>query len=96
MKLMPAEIKVILKIFRDIFPLKLHSKGKSWTRFILAEWAPTGNAVILVHENDIYYKPNPRTNLTYRVTQDGVPGQIYNGVPDWLYEGDLVCIIFNI
>lgn len=54
---------------------------------IHVEWAPKGQALIIIHEYDIYYKPDPRAKTTYRVTQDAVPGLIYNGVPDWLYEG---------
>ncbi len=52
-----------------------------------AEWAPRGHALVLVYEYDIYYKSEPRANTTYRVTRDAIPGQIYNGIPDWLYEG---------
>ena len=65
----------------------LHTEDKAYRRLIHAEWAPRGHALVLIHEYDIYYKPNPRDNATYRVTRDALPGQIYNGVPDWLYEG---------
>lgn len=51
------------------------------------EWAPKGHALVIIHEYDIYYKPDPRAETTYRVTNDAIPGAIYNGVPDWLYEG---------
>lgn len=41
----------------------------------------------MVYNYDIYYRRGPRSNLAYRVTNDAVPGIVYNGVPDWLYEG---------
>lgn len=76
-----------------MFPLLLHNEGHVHNRLIHAEWAPRGHALVLVHEYDIYYKPNPRANTTYRVTRDAVPGQTYNGVPDWLYEGTTLAVI---
>lgn len=42
----------------------------------------------MVFNYDIYYRPGPRSTQSYRVTKTGVPGIIYNGVPDWLYEGN--------
>lgn len=53
-----------------------------------AQFTPEGNAVIMVHNYDIYYRRTPRAPETYRVTNDAVPGIVYNGVPDWLYEGN--------
>lgn len=70
-----------------MFPLLVYVNSKAYSRFIHAEWAPKGHALLLVYEYDVYYKPEPQKNTTYRVTNDGIPGQIYNGVPDWLYEG---------
>lgn len=52
-----------------------------------AQFAPAGNAIIMVYNYDIYYRRAPRNSQTYRVTHDAIPGIIYNGIPDWLYEG---------
>ena len=49
-------------------------------------WAPTGNAYAYVYMNDIYYKTSPK-GQEIRLTRTGRPGTIYNGVPDWVYEG---------
>lgn len=55
---------------------------------LLAQWAPTGSAIAFVlHDtHDIYYKPTAESPA-YRITNTGIPGVIYNGVPDWVNEG---------
>lgn len=54
----------------------------------VAKWAPTGNSVVYVLDNNIYYVSEPTNVLNaVAITDDGVPGVIYNGVPDWVYEG---------
>ncbi|XP_067001465.2 venom dipeptidyl peptidase 4 isoform X2 [Anabrus simplex] len=51
----------------------------------LAKWAPTGNDLAYVYQNNIYY-----SSMGIRLTSDGVPGVIYNGVPDWVYEEEVL------
>lgn len=51
-----------------------------------AQFTPRGHSLVLVHNYDIYYKMGPKAS-TYRITKTAVPGIIYNGIPDWLYEG---------
>ncbi|EZA55967.1 Seprase [Ooceraea biroi] len=53
----------------------------------LATWAPHGNALIYVYQNNIYYRPQAEVANDYQITDTGVFGSIYNGVPDWVYEG---------
>ncbi|XP_011151258.2 venom dipeptidyl peptidase 4 isoform X3 [Harpegnathos saltator] len=55
----------------------------------LAKWAPRGNALIYVHQNNIYYRPEPEVANDYQITNTGVYGSIYNGVPDWVYEEEV-------
>jgi hypothetical protein len=51
--------------------------------------APVGNALVYVLDNDIYYRASGYAgSVEQRVTFNGVPGVFYNGVPDWVYEGD--------
>ena len=48
---------------------------------------------VYVQENNIYYQPSlENTDLEnyVQITNDGVIDQIYNGIPDWLYEGKLL------
>ncbi|RUS77449.1 hypothetical protein EGW08_014787, partial [Elysia chlorotica] len=44
---------------------------------------------ILVQENDVYYKRDPDAAIV-NITQDGIRGRIYNGVPDWVYEEEVL------
>lgn len=56
-------------------------------QLLLAAWTPKGHGLITVKDYDIYYRPAPRSSTGYLVTDTGTSGTIYNGVPDWLYEG---------
>lgn len=58
----------------------------------LAMWTPKGHGLITVKDNDIFYRPAPRSSTGYRVTDTGIPGRIYNGIPDWLYEGNILLL----
>lgn len=51
-------------------------------------WAPKGNALAFVKDNDIYYRPFANASQNHRITNTGVFGVVYNGVPDWVYEGE--------
>ncbi|XP_023712953.1 dipeptidyl peptidase 4 isoform X2 [Cryptotermes secundus] len=53
-------------------------------------WAPRGNALAFVYRNDIYYKTSALTSHVYRITNTGQPGVVFNGVPDWLYEEEIL------
>lgn len=54
----------------------------------LASWAPRGNALVYVYQNNIYYRPEAEVAVDYQITDTGVVGTVYNGVPDWVYEGE--------
>ena len=43
----------------------------------------------MVKDNDIYYKSSLDASPD-RLTDDGIKGSIYNGIPDWVYEGDFL------
>jgi dipeptidyl-peptidase-4 len=55
----------------------------------LVRLAPVGNALVFVLDNDIYYRSSSSYSAEEkRVTFNGIPGILYNGVPDWVYEGN--------
>lgn len=57
----------------------------------LVKFAPSGDGLIVVHKNNIYYKANP-TSVEIQVTFDGIETQtslIMNGCPDWVYEEEI-------
>lgn len=66
------------------------SDGIEWPYMQHAQFAPEGHALIMVYNYDIYYRRTPRATETYRVTNDAVAGIVYNGIPDWLYEGNYI------
>lgn len=43
-----------------------------------------------VYDNDIYYKPKVEKDLVCRITNTGRRGVVFNGVPDWLYENEIL------
>ncbi|XP_030626474.1 dipeptidyl peptidase 4 [Chanos chanos] len=51
-------------------------------------WAPVGNRLAFVWENNVYVKTSP-TSQRQQVTHNGQHNQILNGVPDWVYEEEM-------
>ena len=49
------------------------------------QWTPD-NGLLIVHNNDIYHKSQVQDD-PHRVTSDGVPGVVFNGISDWIYKG---------
>ena len=61
-------------------------------------WSPHEDAYAYVYHCNIYYKPAVQSSKVYPITSDGTDqttlGPIYNGIPDWVYEGNNVgCFI---
>ncbi|KAA8898505.1 putative dipeptidyl peptidase 4 [Sphaerosporella brunnea] len=50
-----------------------------------AEWSPVGDTIAFVRKNDLYLWKN---GTVTRVTNDGGP-DVFNGVPDWVYEEEI-------
>jgi dipeptidyl-peptidase-4 len=55
----------------------------------IAQWAPVGHGLVYVYLNNIYYLEHP-SGEAKAVTSDGDKGVIYNGVPDWVYEEEVL------
>lgn len=51
-------------------------------------WAPTGSALVLVQDNNVYFRPTMEGTLE-QITNTGT-ADIYNGVPDWIYEEEIL------
>ena len=52
----------------------------------MARWSPSGHALAVVRDNDLYYLPDIAAQAE-RLTNSGRQGLIFNGIADWLYEG---------
>ncbi|XP_035216212.1 LOW QUALITY PROTEIN: prolyl endopeptidase FAP-like [Stegodyphus dumicola] len=54
-----------------------------------AAWGPVGNQLVYVLDNNVYYlseiSAKPR-----QITSNGIQGIIYNGIPDWVYEEEVL------
>ncbi|XP_045470312.1 venom dipeptidyl peptidase 4-like isoform X2 [Harmonia axyridis] len=54
---------------------------------LLVVWAPVGYGLAVVYKNNLFYKENPKAQEV-RITND--PEFVYNGVPDWVYEEEVL------
>ncbi|TSK92868.1 Inactive dipeptidyl peptidase 10 [Bagarius yarrelli] len=54
-----------------------------------ASWGVCGQQLIYVFENNIYYKPDVKSS-SLRLTSSGQEGLVFNGIPDWLYEEEVL------
>lgn len=52
-----------------------------------ADWAGNTNNIIFVKDNDLYIKYEV-SHKEIRITKTGIRNLIYNGIPDWLYQGN--------
>ncbi|XP_045623531.1 venom dipeptidyl peptidase 4 isoform X2 [Procambarus clarkii] len=57
---------------------------------LYATWAPTDDAMAFVSHNDLYYTTGPDLDTMYRLTDTGQIGSIFNGIPDWVYEEEIL------
>ncbi|KAM4711169.1 dipeptidyl peptidase 4-like [Anableps anableps] len=51
-------------------------------------WAPAGNKLAYVWDNNVYLKTSPESP-TEQITSNGEPNKILNGIPDWVYEEEM-------
>ncbi|XP_068751485.1 dipeptidyl peptidase 4-like isoform X1 [Montipora capricornis] len=54
----------------------------------LALWGNKGTSIGLVQDNNIYWLDKVAGNL-HTITNNGKENEVYNGVPDWVYEEDV-------
>ncbi|KAG7331024.1 hypothetical protein KOW79_004993 [Hemibagrus wyckioides] len=54
-----------------------------------ASWGVWGQQLIYIFENNIYYKPDVKSS-SLRLTSSGQEGLVFNGIPDWLYEEEVL------
>ncbi|XP_013101716.2 inactive dipeptidyl peptidase 10 isoform X1 [Stomoxys calcitrans] len=70
--------------------LKIDSSDDEWPYLHYARFTPHNNAIVLVYNYDIYYCQGARSQFVHRITRDGVPGVVFHGIPDWLYEEEIL------
>ena len=47
-----------------------------------------GNSFAYVYRCNIYFRPSVKSDKVFPITTDGRPGLVFNGIPDWVYEGE--------
>lgn len=71
-------------------PVRLKASPKvQRTRLQYASWLGNTTSLAIVIDNDIYVRQSPANEEDIRITNTGKPDLIYNGVPDWLYQGNV-------
>ncbi|XP_065655419.1 prolyl endopeptidase FAP isoform X9 [Hydra vulgaris] len=57
-----------------------------------ASWSTNGSALVFVYKSNIYFIPTMDTLQMqyYQITKDGETNTIFNGVPDWVYEEEIL------
>uniref|UniRef100_A0A672SDZ4 Dipeptidyl aminopeptidase-like protein 6 n=1 Tax=Sinocyclocheilus grahami TaxID=75366 RepID=A0A672SDZ4_SINGR len=53
-----------------------------------AGWGPTGQQLMFIFENNIYYKAQVNSS-SIRLVSTGSLGVVFNGLADWLYEEEI-------
>ncbi|XP_061776321.1 dipeptidyl aminopeptidase-like protein 6 isoform X2 [Nerophis ophidion] len=54
-----------------------------------AAWGPKGQQLIFIFENNIYYRATVESS-SIRLVSSGKEGEVFNGLPDWLYEEEIL------
>ncbi|XP_040078194.1 inactive dipeptidyl peptidase 10 isoform X3 [Ixodes scapularis] len=72
---------------KEVFPLK-HSSNQEELQY--AGWGRTGSHLVYVFNNDLYLIPSVGESSPVRLTDSGVPGVVFNGIADWLYEEEVL------
>ncbi|XP_026645819.1 prolyl endopeptidase FAP [Microtus ochrogaster] len=52
-------------------------------------WSPVGSKLAYVYQNNIYLKQRPG-DPPFQITHTGRENKIFNGIPDWVYEEEML------
>ncbi|KAL4217433.1 Inactive dipeptidyl peptidase 10 [Mactra antiquata] len=65
-------------------------QGPRGNEFQYVSWSPTGDSLVFVQDNDIFFRHNMYATDALQITSTGKNDEIFNGVPDWLYEEEII------
>lgn len=72
-------------------PVRLKETAKlQRSRLQYAGWLGNSTALLIIADNDIYLRQSPSDEEDIRLTYSGYGDTVYNGVPDWLYQGNSI------
>uniref|UniRef100_A0A673Y9I7 A-type potassium channel modulatory protein DPP6 n=1 Tax=Salmo trutta TaxID=8032 RepID=A0A673Y9I7_SALTR len=81
----------------NMAPVSTYFSGETWNlnppevrnaQLQYAGWGPTGQQLIFIFENNIYYRSTVESR-SIRLVSTGKEGVIFNGLSDWLYEEEI-------
>lgn len=52
-------------------------------------WSTQNDILSYVYENNVYLYDENNAVRERKITEDGIDGVFYNGVPDWVYEEEV-------
>uniref|UniRef100_A0A8B7TT09 Prolyl endopeptidase FAP-like n=1 Tax=Castor canadensis TaxID=51338 RepID=A0A8B7TT09_CASCN len=58
-------------------------------------WSPVGSKLAYVYQYNIYLKQRPG-DLPFQITYNGRENKIFNGIPDWVYEEEMLATKYAI
>ncbi|XP_050306548.1 dipeptidyl aminopeptidase-like protein 6 isoform X1 [Anthonomus grandis grandis] len=71
-------------------PVRLEFSPKAQPeRVQYVSWLGDTTSLLIVFNNDIYYKASPEDETDTRLTFTGQPEVVYNGISDWLYQENI-------
>lgn len=75
---------------KKTFQLKPGVPDEDPSKIQYATWGQKKNCLVFVYGNDIYYLDSPSSDKVERLTHSGVEHKIFNGVPDWVYQEEVL------
>lgn len=84
-----------ISIFRHLIPIAIRDAQNdiAATGLQHASWLGNTTGLAIVSNNNIFIRDSP-VGKDRQITITGLPGVIYNGVPDWLYQGEFFFLLF--
>ncbi|XP_064598023.1 dipeptidyl peptidase 4-like [Liolophura sinensis] len=67
--------------------VKRHLQNAEYLQY--AEWSPRGHGLVFVEGNNLFYQKEV-DGSPQAITTDGLPEEIFNGIPDWIYEEEIL------
>ncbi|XP_050675468.1 venom dipeptidyl peptidase 4-like isoform X3 [Leptidea sinapis] len=74
----------------SVYNLESKSIGKIGEGLLQVVMWDNGHSIAYVQNNNVFYVPNANdTDVVIPLTTDGIPGKVYYGVADWIYEEEI-------
>ena len=71
--------------------ISISGDAETADRIQMAVWSPASHALAIVVKNDLYYIQDvSKREEAKRLSVSGEQELVFNGIADWLYEGNLI------